>query len=375
LIEMAVHTGVRGPGHLSRASLGEAGVPAVPLPSLARVLLIGDSTIYGRGANPEGSFGVTGAFEMGAPARRLAETMRAHGLQARCRSVVGMGSNNTAEATEQYFQGAPDVGVTLNGWGKFTYKAIGGDIFQTATESGGLTFAFDGVDTVALGFPVNAYGTLRYRVDGGPWTDLDENGGGVIDLLRVEIDLGVVGAHTVEVERTASTVYVQYCEAWAKTDNVVIVPWGARGYVSADLVLTTRPWSYRSALAEVPFDIACVNIGINDVNTGVAQSTYEANLATFFDAVLEQVPAGRMFAIIPNDIEAGLGYLPGSITAAAGARGITVLDTREAPGMSDYTAASAAGLMFDTLHPNNLGYATQWDHFEPAIRAAVTALA
>ena len=52
-----------------------------------------------------------------------------------------------------------------------------------------------------------------------------------------------------------------------------------------------------------------------------------------------------------------------------------MLDTREAPGMSDYAAATAAGLMFDTLHPNNLGYAAQWDHFEPAIRAAVMALA
>ncbi len=372
---MAIHTGVRGPGHLSRMSGAEVESPAVPLPSLARVLLIGDSTIYGRGANPAGSFGVTGAFDMGAPGRRLAETMRANGLEARCRSVVGMGSNNTAEATEQYFEGAPDVGVALNGWGKFTYKAIGGDIFQTATSPGSLTFTFGGVDTVALGFPINAYGTLRYRVDGGPWVDLNENGAGVIDLLRVEIDLGTVGAHTVEVERTASTVYVQYCEAWAKSDNVVIVPWGARGYTSSDLVLTTRPWSYLSALAKVPFDVACVNIGINDVNTGMAQATYEANLGAYLDAVLEQVPAPRVFAIIPNDIAAGLAYLPTSIVAVAGARGITVLDTREASGMSDYAAASAAGLMFDTLHPNNLGYAAQWDHFEPAIRAAVMALA
>lgn len=317
---------------------------------------------------------------MGVPGRALADLLRAQSIEARCRSVVGLGANGSVGSTPLYFDGTPDVQVTLNSWSMLVFLAIGGNLYSKASGTTGeaLTFAFDGVDTAAIGFPMNNYGVLRYRTDGGAWTTLDENTGGVQDLLRVEIALGSVGAHTVEIERVSGTVYVSYCESWASTDNVVVVPWGARAYTSANLNDTTRPWSYKSALAEVPFDIGVLNVGINDVNTGVAQATYETNLGAYLDAMIAQVGVDDTFVCIPNDISGGLSYLPTSIATVAAAKSLpsgNVIDLRTGANMSTYATANGAGLMYDTLHPNNLGYANMYAVVEPILRPRILALA
>lgn len=347
------------------------GVAPVPF-ELKRILLGGDSTTYGKGANPLGIGFVEGAH-VDSPARQLARKLTALGSPADSHSVVGLGNNASASSTELYFNRTPDVAVTLNGWDELSFLSIGGDIYENS-GAGILTYSFDNIDTVAIGLPIRTYGIIQYRIDGGDWIQVDENGGGADDLLRIELDLGVKGAHTVEFERVTSTVYVVYCEAWDSASQYVVVPWGARGYTSSDLNDDARPWSYKAALSYVPFDAVVLNIGINDIRSGGAntpQATYEQNVTDYVNAIYAANPDADVFLQIPNDISTGLTYLPTSITALATTLNCTLLDTRNAVNMSTYAIADAAGNMVDTLHPSDTGYSSEYDLFTPIIKSVI----
>ena len=305
------------------------------------------------------------------PARVLASALTASGVQSSSRSIVGMGANSSANSTELYYNATPDIDIVLNGWDNLPYDSIGGDLYRNSTSNEALTFTFDNVDMVAIGLPIRSYGDIRYRIDAGSWITVSEDGTDA--LMRIEIDLGVVGSHTVEFERLTSTVYVNYVEAWDSTDTLIIVPWGARGYDVGQLNDTTRPWSYKSALSHVPFDAVVLNIGINDVKAGATTSevTYTADLIAYIDAVLEANADADIFLQIPNDIDGGLDYVPSVLATLAGTYGATLLDSRLAPDMTDYATSNAAGKMFDLLHPSDTGYAAIWNYFEPTIRGAL----
>ena len=184
------------------------GGDTVVLPQ-KRLLLIGDSTTYGRGASAAHSAGVVNAHAS-SPAMVLAAVFDSDGISADAHSVVGMGNNSGEDTTTEYFDATDDIDIVLNGWDNLPYDSIGGDLFRNSTSNETLIFTFDKVDSAAIGLPISSYGNIRYRVDGGAWTTISETG--TEDLLRIEIDFGAGGAHTVEFERLTSTVYVSYVE-------------------------------------------------------------------------------------------------------------------------------------------------------------------
>jgi len=336
-----------------------------------RILLIGDSTTYGRGASDAHSAGVVDA-QIDSPCRQLSRKLTASGVSANSNSVVGLGNNTNASTVEAYFGATPDISVTLNGWSQLGFDSIGGDLYLSSF-SDILNFSFDNVNKGAIGLPIRTYGIIQYRVNGGSWTQVNESG--TDDLLRIDIDFGSVGAHTVELQRVSGgTIYASYVEAWDDSATVIVVPWGARGYTSGQLADTARPWSYQSALSHVPFDAVVLNIGINDVRpggSGINQATYEANVTTYVNAIKAANANAVIFIQIPNDISTGLSYLPVAITSLADTLGLILLDTRLAVNMSTYAIADAAGNMFDLLHPTDTGYSSQYDYFTPIIKSTL----
>lgn len=342
----------------------EGGVP------LIRILLIGDSTTYGKGASSADSSGVTGAH-INSPCRQLADHMVNLGVVAESRSVVGMGNNSESESTELYFNATPDVSVTLNGWYQLPFDSIGGNLYESDSTGRVLTFEFDGVNRGAIGLPIRAYGEIRYRIDGGVWITV--SGTGDIDLMRIDLDFGLVGYHTVEFEYVSGApVFVSYCEAWNTASQLVIVPWGARGYTSTQLNDSERAWSYKSALSLVPFDAVLINIGINDVSSGAtSEVNYVANVTAYINAVKAANPDAKIFINIPNDISVGLSYLPTAIADLAASESVTLLDARDAVEMSDYATANASGHMFDTLHPSETGYSNIYEYYAPLIKSGL----
>ena len=335
-----------------------------------RLLIIGDSTTYGRGASTAHSAGVVNAHA-GSPARILASALSANGIKADSHSVVGMGNNSGEATTAEYFDATADIDITLNGWDNLEYDSIGGDLFRNGTSNETLIFTFDNVDRAAIGLPIRTYGDIRYRIDSGSWITVSETG--TDDLLRIEIDFGSLGSHTIEFERLTSTVYVSYVEAWDSSSDVVIIPWGARGYNAAQLNDTTRPWSYKSALSYVPFDAVIINIGINDVKSSASttETSYTNDLEAYIQAVQAENSEADIFLQIPNDIDGGLDYVPSVLATLSGTYGCTILDSRLAPDMSDFATADAAGKMFDDLHPSATGYAAEWNYFQPIIQGVL----
>lgn len=338
-----------------------------PQLSQMRILLVSDSTGYGVGANPEGQAGVVGAH-IDSPSQQLTRKLTTLGYPSDSHSVVGMGNNSFAESTEQYFNQTPDVSVTLNGWGKLDFISIGGDLFRDGS-GGVLPFSFDNVDRLAIGLPLRTYGVISYTVDNGESVQVSQTAS-PNELKRIEIDLGSKGPHTVEFETVSGSNFLSYVEAWDSTSNFVVVPWGARGYSSAELNEDTRPWSPKAALAHVPFDAIIYNGGINDVRSGgsgTSQVDYEQNVTEYINAAKSVNPDAFIFLQIPNDISTGLSYVPESLTNLAVTLGATILDSRLSKDMIDFATADAAGLMYDSLHPNNLGYSNEYDQFAPII--------
>ncbi len=355
---------------LGNLGMGSSVIPdgggTVVLPQ-KRLLLIGDSTAYGRGASDAHSAGIVNAHA-GSPAMVLAAAFDTAGIPADAHSVVGMGNNSGEDTTTEYFDATPDIDIVLNGWDNLPYDSIGGDLYRNSTSNEALTFTFDNVDSAAIGLPIRSYGDIRYRIDGGSWTTISEDA--TDDLMRIEINFGSLGTHTIEFERLTATVYVSYVEAWNSNDTLIIVPWGARGYDANDLNKTTRPWSYKSALGLVPFDAVIINIGINDVKASASttETSYTDDVEAYIQAVQAANADADCFLQIPNDINGGLDYVPAVLTTLAGTYGCTILDSRLAPEMSDYATADAAGKMFDDLHPSDTGYAAEWGYFQPIIQ-------
>jgi hypothetical protein len=345
------------------------GISGAPSYGSYRVLIVGDSTTYGRGANPAGTAGVTGAH-IDSPCRQLSRELSKIGVSASSNSIVGMGNNAQPESTELYYNATPDVSVTLNGWDSLEFDSIGGDIFRS-TDTTILTFSFDNVDKGAIGIPIRAYGIIQYRVDGGSW--IQESQTGTDTMKRIEIDFISKGAHTVEFQYVSgASVYVNYVEAWDSSVNVSVIAWGARGYTSGQLNDTVRPWSYMSALSLVPFDILIINIGINDVRiggSGISQLTYESNVIAYINAAKLAQPDSVIYIQIPNDIDTGLSYLPVAISNIANSESIAILDSRLADGMANYSEADTGGLMYDSLHPNNIGYSSEWSYFSSILKS------
>ena len=71
---------------------------------------------------------------------------------------------------------------------------------------------------------------------------------------------------------------------------------GVNGYTSADLIRDELP-----ALDALRPEFATVLVGVNDVVQGVPAETYEANVATILDALLDRLPAHRIVTVAVPD--------------------------------------------------------------------------
>lgn len=325
-----------------------------------RTLLIGDSLTVGRGAG-SGPLGLTGARAY-SPANILSRLTP--GVSAE--SVVGLGGRSPATDLPSY-----DLRVGVGEWSRLdTMTAIGGDTFYADDLNAGvLRFEFGSVDNIILGLPNRLdgnYGTVRWRVDGGPWTEhVEDTATGFGRLDRVDVlSSGTLGSHIVEVESVepVRNTFVQYCEAWSSADSQVMIPWGSRGLTSADLLASSRPWTYSGALGEVPFDSVILGIGMNDVSTGVLPVVFETNVRSYVASIRVANPSAQVTLVVPLERQGGLGFLPQSLQNLSVELGCSLIDLRNAEGLSNYAESVLSGGMSDTVHPSREGYLRAWEY-------------
>ena len=151
---------------------------------------------------------------------------------------------------------------------------------------------------------------------------------------------------------------------------------GVNGYTSGDLISREMP-----QLPRLRPDLVSVLIGVNDVVQMQAEESYGANVSQILDAVLELVPAQRVFGVATPDYTItpqGTAYGEPELQRAGIIRNNLILgaacDARGIAFVPDvFEISRAAGdapgmLVGDGLHPSAAQYALWVDAIEPVVR-------
>jgi acyl-CoA thioesterase I len=149
---------------------------------------------------------------------------------------------------------------------------------------------------------------------------------------------------------------------------------GVNGYTSADLIRDELP-----ALDDLRPEFATVLIGVNDVVQGVPVETYEANVVTILDALLDRLPADRIVSVAipdytvtpaggdygdPHQQHDGIVANNAVMERLAGERGITFVDIFD---ISLRAAEDRSLVADDGLHPSGTQYGLWVDRMLPVV--------
>ena len=238
----------------------------------------------------------------------------------------------------------------------FTYGAgpDGNAVYSTLTTS---TMALAGI--VATEIRIYTYqhgGTWRYRVDGGSWVTVIENGSGAFRVTAISALADA--AHTLEIDTlgNAGTVSMAGIYSTRAISGVEVLKFG-NGGTRGDRVLNYAQF-LTAPMADMQPDVAVVILGTNDYRSVASPpAVYLAALQAIVAASRAAVPdIGFVFVIPPQT--SGVPVNPLSayrdiVQPWADAQGHEVVSLLDR--WSDYETANAHGLFADTLHVNSVG--------------------
>jgi lysophospholipase L1-like esterase len=149
---------------------------------------------------------------------------------------------------------------------------------------------------------------------------------------------------------------------------------GVDGFTSRDVIEAELP-----QVARLRPGFASLLIGVNDVVQGVTATSFEANAATILDALLAQLPPGRIITVSTPDYTVtpqgaaygdpatqseGIRRNNAILERLAGERGIAHVDTYDV----SLRAATDRGLVAnDGLHPSGAQYALWVERIGPVV--------
>lgn len=313
----------------------------------SKILCLGDSTTAGQGAAT-----IAGAYP------RVLESILG--------GVVPVGAIAIPQSTG--FAPADDRVVRGTGWTINSAGIVAGGSWTATTAAvGDLVITLPQTfDTITVTFWRRADGgTSQINVDGGA-----NLGAGIVtagaDGMATATFNCAHGTHVINIKPpTVNTVWIMSVQATSSTTKRVYVGNGGRpGALASTYVADGDPTDPDTTIPLLAPDLSIISFGINDAFTGgVSKTTAEfgAAMATvagyckqsgdviLMPPVLSSLPPGRNIAYTTNEpLYRTVDYV------LAGLLGYGVIDwqTRLGP----HAAASAAGFMADTVHPNEAGY-------------------
>lgn len=303
----------------------------------AKVLCIGDSTVWGSGATVAGPESWPG---------RLAAVLRGMGLP----SAQGLSAPPIAAATDARW--APGTG-----WPDArNFGFAGVTAWRANSPAGNLVYADP--DVVADRFDVyymrnTSFGTLTMTATGG--SAVVQNTAGAAGILKATVSAASPSAANALTIAATGQVYVVAIEPWLSTTSTIRI--GNAGVPSTTLLSWNDATTFKSlqAIAAYAPDLTIIGLGVNDAGTtgaGIDAATYMSRLSGLVTAA---ALTGDVVCLTPVPSQtASQAASEASYQAALIASTYPVIDLFGRAG--SYAAMNALGFMADDRHPNSRGY-------------------
>lgn len=247
-------------------------------------------------------------------------------------------------------------GVTLgNGWTNNT-ATLGGTLFK---------FSVGGTGTLRMALPTGASKVRIYPVGGGGTATIQTNTG-VIGALAIGSGTSVVGqtfdvpagSTYVEVSAPSTTLYIAGIHAFSDLTKAILVNAGINGSLIASHIASAAQYDSLNVIKSIAPKLAVINLTINDANAPTAKATYQSSLATLVEAAMLSGSVALELGAVSNVAASTNGSLydiRAAVMDIAEAYNLTVMSVPASIG-GGFSAANAAGNMFDTWHPTYAGY-------------------
>lgn len=321
-----------------------------------RILLGGDSTTWGTGANP----GIT------SPAPLIA---------ARLATLTGLPVYSNFICPASPSASVQDSRVTLgSGWALGGNYGFGSNASWQASNgaAGNLTVTYNSfADKVRIYYLQNSgLGTFTPTVNTVAKTAQSAVGAAVIGVYEATFTRS--NANTLVLAPSVNTLFILGIEWFDTTQKCVYIAGaGVPSATSGDWA-QSAPWKALPMIAAYAPDHSQINLGINDTAGAVAAAAYQANMA----AIATQAAAtGSVDLQTFYSADTTLNRLPletaylAALRSLVASGGYGLVDTRAALG--EYATANGFGFMADQVHPNALGYAvsSRWQTRRLALAA------
>lgn len=326
----------------------------------AKILVIGDSTVAGAGAN--GTGGVSNARAVSWPTV-FADALNTGGITASWQSIFGKARTDAGSVVYSAYDTRVSLGT---GWDTTTsFLTLGEKPFGSGTANTGTKLSFTPtipVDTFEFTYITSTNGSqFSYDVNDGTATNVNATAASSIVKVTVNTTLGT---NTINFKRLAGGTdavriasVVGYNSA-AKEVSVYNAGW--IGALAADFASSTNAYSPIPAIAVHQPDLTIICLTANDAYANTNMTTYKASIQTIIDAakvygdVLLCIGAQQQTTGPSQAQQDPFNTAMADLTTLNNLAG--VVDFRTPLG-ANWAAANSAGFMRDGAHPNASGYA------------------
>lgn len=322
--------------------------------------MLGDSTMYGEYSNNGTD---SGNLVPGSLPSQLADILISRGINANSNSFMG-GSGSAVPN-----RSATDSRLSFGaGWAVNSGTSIGGGFLeQSAQNTAALSFTPTTMaDTFKFLYITDPTGgTLSVDINGSGTTSYNSS---VSSGFAIQSIVGTLGNNTLNVKYVSGAsknIYFQGIIAYnsAKPSvNIINAGWG--GSLTSNWLLSAAAYNPFPLIPVLGQDVTFINLGNNDCNNSVAVSTFKSNMQSIITQALTANSGNTNVVLLPMNPTSNVcsqatqqTYVT-ALYQLASTNNLCLIDNYALFG-SSYTTANNLGLMGNTVHPNQLGYADQ----------------
>lgn len=330
----------------------------------AKLLLLGDSTFAGSGANGTAGYPVGSNSRTLGPQHQLASMFRGVGYNVYTDSCVG-GQNAQAYYLwdTRFVAGA---GWASGATSSATLATTFNRPHHNNTTTNPLTFTPElDVDTFVVHYAIRTLaGSFTWALDGGSTTPVSVQGGANA-VGSFTVTAGSVGEHTLSIARVSGSIYILAVQAYDSTrKGVDIIHSGGSGNSMSSLQASVNPWDALPFVNYLQPDLTVVNLAINNWILNVDLNLFRTQLQTSIDYFKANDLNVIFVTGLPTQVDwvGPNGVIPLTkqlqyvdiIKDICKANSVVCLDSFNRFGSQE--VALADGFYTDYTHPNYSGY-------------------